>query len=138
MVNAILSELDNANNHNVNEIVHEINNVWEKSAKKHIKATGFPNNKKLSSTNVKYETKLEWFNKACKNKRIVYLKSLKSKEYWNIISNKLPKNSIPIKNDKIYEHFNKKLNLDSNVNSSLNHDYSQYVTQHAKTRLSRK
>ena len=41
MVNAILSELDNANNHNVNEIVHEINNVWEKSAKKHLKATGF-------------------------------------------------------------------------------------------------
>ena len=33
MVNAILSELDDANNHNVNEIVHEINNVWEKSAK---------------------------------------------------------------------------------------------------------
>ena len=34
MVNAILSELDNGNSHDVNEIVHEINNVWEKSAKK--------------------------------------------------------------------------------------------------------
>ena len=30
MVNAILSELDNANNHNVYKIVHEINNVWKK------------------------------------------------------------------------------------------------------------
>ena len=33
MVNAILSELDNANNHNVNEIDHIIDNVLEKSAK---------------------------------------------------------------------------------------------------------
>ena len=112
--------------------------------KKHLKATGFPiRNKKLSSTSVKHETKLKWFNKACKNKRIVYknkdnfrrnktelnrsnlvrsskeykkiirqekiksqrefetkirnLKSINSKEYWKIISNKPPKKTIPIK-----------------------------------------
>ena len=42
---------------------------------KHLKAYGFSNNKKLSSTSVKHETKLKWFNKACKNKRMLYLKT---------------------------------------------------------------
>ena len=59
-------------------------------------------------------------------KKIRNLKSLNSKAYWKKISNKPHKKTIPIKNDKIYEHF-KKLNLDSNVSSSVNHDYSQYM-----------
>ena len=47
----------------------------KKVQKKTPKCTGFPNNKKLASTSVKHERKLKWFNKACKNKRIVYLKN---------------------------------------------------------------
>ena len=49
MVKPILSELDNANNHNVSKIVHEINNEI---------------NKKLSSPRLKHDTKLKWFKRA--------------------------------------------------------------------------